>query len=98
MLQRLKVGDLITLANNGLLVMRATMRAFQQFCAQNNVVLNENSNANGMWWRFTEQYLAGTIGAASARTLLYHRNGQPMAPLWGKLANILRPSLTVATF
>ncbi len=23
-----------------------------------------------MWWRFTEQYLAGTIGAASARTLL----------------------------
>ncbi|NEU33928.1 hypothetical protein GN156_25030, partial [bacterium LRH843] len=66
---RLKVGDLITLAKR-ITGDGATIRAFQQFCAQNNVVLNENSNANGMWWRFTEQYLAGTIGAASARTLL----------------------------
>lgn len=84
---RLKVGDLITLAKR-ITGDGATMRAFQQFCAQNNVVLNENSNANGMWWRFTEQYLAGTIGAASARTLLTTamvNNGLAL----GQVANIL---------
>jgi PAS domain-containing protein len=61
---------------------------FPQFCEQNNVVLNENSVANGMWWRFTEQYLAGTIGAASARTLLTTamvNNGLAL----GQVANIL---------
>ncbi|KAF5278751.1 hypothetical protein FQR65_LT15559 [Abscondita terminalis] len=66
---KLKVGDLIALAKRITGEGPAT-HAFQQFCAMNNVVLNENSSANGMWWRFTEQYLAGTIGAASARTLL----------------------------
>jgi hypothetical protein len=41
-----------------------------------------------MWWRFTEQYLAGTIGAASARTLLTTamvNNGLAL----GQVANIL---------
>ena len=84
---RLKVADLITLAKR-ITGEEPTLRAFQQFCAQNNVVLNENSNANGMWWRFTEQYLAGTIGAASARTLLTTamvNNGLAL----GQVANIL---------
>ena len=84
---RLKVADLITLAKR-ITGEEPTIRAFQQFCAQNNVVLNENSNANGMWWRFTEQYLAGTIGAASARTLLTTamvNNGLAL----GQVANIL---------
>ena len=84
---RLKVGDLITLAKR-ITGDGATMRAFQQFCAQNNVVLNENSNANGMWWRFTEQYLAGTIGAASARTLLTTamvNNGLALGPHSGNV-------------
>lgn len=66
---RLKVGDLSTLAKR-ITGEGPTTHAFQQFCTQNNVILNENSSANGMWWRFTEQYLAGTIGSASARTLL----------------------------
>ena len=84
---RLKVGDLITLAKR-ITGEGPTMQAFQQFCAQNSVELNENSSANGMWWRFTEQYLAGTIGAASARTLLTTamvNNGLAL----GQVANIL---------
>ena len=84
---RLKVGDLITLAKR-ITGDEPTMQAFRQFSEQNNVVLNENSNANGMWWRFTEQYLAGTIGAASARTLLTTamvNNGLAL----GQVANIL---------
>jgi len=84
---RLKVGDLITLAKR-ITGEGPTTRAFQQFCTQNSVELNENSSANGMWWRFTEQYLAGTIGAASARTLLTTamvNNGLAL----GQVANIL---------
>ena len=84
---RLKVGDLIALAKR-ITGDAPTLQAFEQFCAQNNVVLNENSSANGMWWRFTEQYLAGTIGAASARTLLTTamvNNGLAL----GQVANIL---------
>lgn len=84
---RLKVADLITLAKR-ITGEGPTTRAFDQFCQQNNVVLNANSSANGMWWRFTEQYLAGTIGAASARTLLTTamvNNGLAL----GQVANIL---------
>ncbi|KAF1025111.1 MAG: Non-motile and phage-resistance protein [Acinetobacter bereziniae] len=84
---KLKVGDLIALAKR-ITGERPATHAFQQFCAMNNVVLNENSSANGMWWRFTEQYLAGTIGAASARTLLTTamvNNGLAL----GQVANIL---------
>lgn len=84
---RLKVGDLIALAKR-ITGDAPTLHAFQQFCTQNGVVLNENSSANGMWWRFTEQYLAGTIGAASARTLLTTamvNNGLAL----GQVANIL---------
>ena len=84
---RLKVGDLLTLAKR-ITGEGPANRAFEQFCLQNNVTLNENSSANGMWWRFTEQYLAGTIGAASARTLLTTamvNNGLAL----GQVANIL---------
>ena len=84
---RLKVGDLITLAKR-ITGEGPAVHAFQQFCNINNVVLNEASSANGMWWRFTEQYLAGTIGAASARTLLTTamvNNGLAL----GQVANIL---------
>lgn len=84
---RLKVNDLITLAKR-ITGDGPTSKAFEQFCTQNNVVLNPNSSANGMWWRFTEQYLAGTIGAASARTLLTTamvNNGLAV----GQVANIL---------
>ena len=84
---KLKVGDLIALAKRITGDGPAT-HAFKQFCTINNVVLNENSSANGMWWRFTEQYLAGTIGAASARTLLTTamvNNGLAL----GQVANIL---------
>ncbi len=84
---RLKVGDLITLAKR-ITGEGPTQQAFKQFCEQNDVLLNPNSVANGMWWRFTEQYLAGTIGAASARTLLTTamvNNGLAL----GQVANIL---------
>ncbi|WP_161419219.1 MULTISPECIES: PAS domain-containing hybrid sensor histidine kinase/response regulator [Acinetobacter] len=84
---RLKVGDLLALAKR-ITGERPTNQAFQQFCEQNHIVLNENHVANGMWWRFTEQYLAGIIGAASARTLLTTaliNNGLAL----GQVANIL---------
>ena len=84
---RLKVADLIALAKR-ITGDQPTIQAFEQFCAQNGLVLNSNSSANGMWWRFTEQYLAGTIGAASARTLLTTamvNNGLAL----GQVANIL---------
>ncbi len=84
---RLKVGDLITLAKR-ITGEGPTQQAFKQFCEQNDVLLNPNSVVNGMWWRFTEQYLAGTIGAASARTLLTTamvNNGLAL----GQVANIL---------
>ena len=84
---RLKVGDLIALAER-ITGPAPTLQAFQQFCNQNNLSLNPSSSANGMWWRFTEQYLAGTIGAASARTLLTTamvNNGLAL----GQVANIL---------
>ena len=84
---RLRVGDLITLAKR-ITGDRPTQHAFAQFSSQNNVLLNEHSFANGMWWRFTEQYRAGTIGAASARTLLTTamvNNGLAL----GQVANIL---------
>lgn len=84
---RLKVGDLIALAKR-ITGDEPAIQAFNQFCVQNNVALNEQSSANGMWWRFTEQYLAGTIGAASARTLLTTamvNNGLAV----GQVANIL---------
>ena len=84
---RLKVGDLIALARR-ITGEEPTMKAFRQYSAMNNVSLNEHGSANGMWWRFTEQYLAGTIGAASARTLLTTamvNNGLAL----GQVANIL---------
>ncbi|WP_151709239.1 hybrid sensor histidine kinase/response regulator [Acinetobacter brisouii] len=84
---RLKISDLMALAKR-ITGEGPTVHAFQQFCDQNYLVLNTNSIANGMWWRFTEQYLAGTIGAASARTLLttaLANNGLGIA----QVANIL---------
>ncbi len=84
---RLKVGDLLTLTQR-IVGDKPTRQAFQQFSQQNQMVLNENLIANGMWWRFTEQYLAGMIGAASARTLLTTAmldNGLAL----GQVANLL---------
>ncbi|WP_445116833.1 hybrid sensor histidine kinase/response regulator [Acinetobacter sp. WZC-1] len=84
---RLKVGDLIALAQR-ITGKAHTMHAFRQFCSTHHLSLNANSHANGMWWRFTEQYLAGTIGTASARTLLTTamvNNGLAL----GQVANIL---------
>ncbi|MGE8551852.1 MAG: PAS-domain containing protein, partial [Acinetobacter calcoaceticus] len=84
---RLKVGDLFALAKR-ITGEQPTTQAFENFCEQNHLILNENSIANGMWWRFTEQYLAGIIGAASARTLLTTamiNNGLAL----GQVANIL---------
>ncbi|AOA59499.1 PAS domain-containing hybrid sensor histidine kinase/response regulator [Acinetobacter larvae] len=84
---RLKVGDLMVLAKR-ITGEQPTIQAFQNFCHQNNISLNEQGSANGMWWRFTEQYLAGTIGAASARTLLTTAMVNDGLAL-GQVANIL---------
>lgn len=84
---RLKIGDLLTLASR-ITGEDNSKRAFQQFCKHNTLILNTNQVANGMWWNFTEQYLASSIGAASARTLLktaLAHNGLGVA----QVANIL---------
>lgn len=84
---RLKVGDLYALSKR-ITGDKPTEHAFQNFCMQNGLILDEHAFANGMWWRFTEQYLAGFIGAASARTLLTTaliNNGLAL----GQVANIL---------
>lgn len=84
---RLKIADLMALATR-ITGEKATQHAFQQFSEQHYLTLHPNRIANGMWWRFTEQYLAGTIGAASARTLLktaLANNGLAVA----QVANIL---------
>ena len=81
------MGDLFALAKR-ITGEQPTTQAFENFCEQNHLTLNPNSIANGMWWRFTEQYLAGIIGAASARTLLTTamiNNGLAL----GQVANIL---------
>ncbi|WEV49076.1 PAS domain-containing hybrid sensor histidine kinase/response regulator [Acinetobacter sp. ESL0695] len=66
---RLKVADLLALAGR-VTGEKQAKQAFEKFAKRYHLVLNLNHIANGIWWRFTEQYLASTIGAASARTLL----------------------------
>jgi Na+/proline symporter/signal transduction histidine kinase/CheY-like chemotaxis protein len=86
-ISRLKVADLMALCSR-ITGELNTKEAFEQFAQHNYFVLSPNSLANGMWWRFTEQYLAGAIGTASARTLLTTaliNNGLAL----GQVANIL---------
>lgn len=84
---RLKVSDLFALAQR-ITGKDSTEHAFNAFCESNGLVFDKNATANGMWWRFTEQYLASAIGSASARTLLTTamvNNGLAL----GQVANIL---------
>lgn len=86
-ISRLKVADLIALCAR-ITGEQNTLEAFDQFARHNFFYLDQQQFANGMWWRFTEQYLAGAIGAASARTLLTTalvHNGLAL----GQVANIL---------
>lgn len=66
---RLNVGDLIALSAriNGL---QKTEQIFEKFATEQLMVFDKNMLADHRWWRFTEQYLAQAVGAASARTLL----------------------------
>lgn len=66
---RLTIGDLCALASriNG---SQITEQAFRQFAIRQGMALDKSMRADNDWWRFTEQHLAGAIGAASSRTLL----------------------------
>ena len=66
---RLNIDDLIALSSriNG---PQRTEAAFMQFAADNHLLFDKKMLADHRWWRFTEQYLASAVGAASARTLL----------------------------
>lgn len=66
---RLNVGDLIALSAriNG---PQKTEQLFEKFAVEQHMVFDKNMQADHRWWRFTEQYLAQAVGAASARTLL----------------------------
>ena len=66
---RLTVGDLMALTTriNG---PQKTEQIFQQFAAEQQIPFDTTRLADHRWWRFTEQYLAQAVGAASARTLL----------------------------
>lgn len=86
-ISRLKISDLIALCAR-ITGEENTEQAFSQFAEQQFMVFDRQQLANGMWWRFTEQYLAGAIGTASARTLLTTallHNGLAL----GQVANIL---------
>src|SRR5690606_38531754 len=47
-----------------------TEQVFAQFAHEQQIPFDKNMLADHRWWRFTEQYLAQAVGAASARTLL----------------------------
>ncbi len=66
---RLNIGDLIALTTriNG---PQKTEQIFEQFAHEQQIPFDKNMLADHRWWRFTEQYLAQAVGAASARTLL----------------------------
>ncbi len=84
---RLKVADLLALAQR-ITGERAAHRAFLRYSLQKKINFDTHAVAHGLWWRFTEQYLAGSIGAASARTLLTTamlNNGLAL----GQVANLL---------
>ncbi|TXJ07887.1 MAG: response regulator [Acinetobacter sp.] len=84
---RLHITDLIAVCAK-ITGEKNTRIAFEQFAQQHQLLLDERQVANGIWWRFTEQYLAGAIGTASARTLLTTallHNGLAL----GQVANIL---------
>ena len=86
-ISRLKIADLLALAQR-ITGERAAQHAFERFSLQQQIAFAPNHLANGLWWRFTEQYLAGSIGAASARTLLTTallNNGLAL----GQVANLL---------
>lgn len=84
---RLRIADLIALCSR-IAGERSSKQAFEQFARQQMVYLDPQQLANGMWWRFSEQFLASAIGTASARTLLTTAlvdNGLAL----GQVANIL---------
>ncbi|MCJ8145626.1 hybrid sensor histidine kinase/response regulator [Acinetobacter sp. A3.8] len=84
---RLKIADLIALCSR-IAGERSTKNAFEQFARQQMLYLDPQQLANGIWWRFSEQFLASAIGTASARTLLTTAlvdNGLAL----GQVANIL---------
>ncbi len=86
-LAKLNITDLITVCAK-VTGEKNTYKAFEKFAQQHYLTLDEQQVANGIWWRFTEQYLASAIGAASARTLLTTalvHNGLAL----GQVANIL---------
>lgn len=84
---KLKIDDLLALAGR-ITGEEPAQRAFMQFSQENHLIFQPHRIANSMWWSFTEQYLASSIGAASARTLLQTalaHNGLGVA----QVANIL---------
>ena len=85
--QTFTVGDLAALAEriSGATV---THKAFSKFAQSQGEPFNRQMRADHRWWQFTEQLLAGAIGAASARTLLttaLRDNGLGLAQVAGLL-------------
>lgn len=85
--QMFTLGDLAALAEriSGEVV---TQKAFAHFAQSQGETLNWQMRADRRWWQFTEQLLAGSIGSASARTLLttaLRDNGLGLAQVAGLL-------------
>lgn len=81
------VGDLAALAER-ISGASVTHKAFANFAQSQGEPLNRQMRADRRWWQFTEQLLAGAIGAASARTLLttaLRDNGLGLAQVAGLL-------------
>ncbi|WP_410210693.1 PAS-domain containing protein [Aquirhabdus sp.] len=85
--QTFTVGDLAALAER-ISGASVTQKAFAKFASSLREPLNLQMRADSRWWQFTEQLLAGAIGAASARTLLttaLRDNGLGLAQVAGLL-------------
>ncbi|MFB2577927.1 MULTISPECIES: PAS-domain containing protein [unclassified Acinetobacter] len=84
---KIKLEDLIALCQK-ITGNEYTQYDFEQYARHNELKFSPQQNADDVWWRFSEQYLAAIIGAASARTLLTTAlmdNGIAV----GQIANVL---------
>ena len=84
---RFQLIDLYTLAEQITGTAVANSK-FQQFAMQLGQPFNLHQAADGRWWRMTEQLLAGSIGTATARSLLssaLHDKGMGIAEIAGLL-------------
>lgn len=66
---KIKLADLVELCKK-ITGNPQVLDDFENYAKQQQLNFELHKRADGIWWRFSEQYLASSIGSASARTLL----------------------------